>query len=235
MSEIVAITQARMSSTRLPGKSLKTMLEQPMLGIMFQRLNKENHQVLHVVATSQDVSDDPIALFCRDEGIPCIRGSLDDVLARYVEALDYFQPKIGIRLTGDNPIINNRAVEAGLRAFEELNGSSAKGVCNHLVDRTDPLGYCVEVFEPDALRWLHRQDLSKSEREHVTLGFKHCNQYESFAILKGDQRYMRWTVDTPIDFDYQSKMFEAIGIHGSAEEALIWTRANPHPLNIQES
>lgn len=234
MTDIVAITQARMSSTRLPGKSLREMLNRPMLGLMFERLNHQNTRVLHAVATSIDPSDDPIEEFCAANQIPIVRGSLNDVLARYIKALDYFKPKIALRLTGDNPIIDNRAVEAGLEAFKSHRGPDMVGVCNHLSDRMDPLGYCVEVFEPDALRWLHEQSLDPSEREHVTLGFKHRDQYDAFSILDGDFRHMRWTVDTPADFEYQSKMFQSIGIHGSAEEALAWSQSNPHPTTDTE-
>lgn len=229
MSEIVAITQARMSSTRLPGKSLREMLGRPMLGLMFERLNHGNTRVLHAVATSADPSDDPIEEFCRTTNIPVIRGSLHDVLARYIKAIDYFEPQVVMRLTGDNPIIDNRAIKVGLDAFDACEASESVGVCNHLDNRSDPLGYCVEVFEPDALQWLHQQELDRSEREHVTLGFKNRGQYSSFSILDGDFHEMRWTVDTPEDFQYQRRMFEAIGLHGSAEAALAWTKDNPHP------
>jgi spore coat polysaccharide biosynthesis protein SpsF (cytidylyltransferase family) len=232
--EIIAITQARMSSSRLPGKTLREMAGTSMLELMQERLHEGNTRVRHVIATSIDPSDDPIEDLCEALEVPCVRGSLDNVLDRYVRAIDEFNPAVAIRLTGDNPILDSRAVEAGVQAFTNLSTEQI-GVCNHLADRTDPLGYCVEVFQPDALRWLNEQDLTDAEREHVTLGFKNRDMYGSFHILPGDHSGFRWTVDTSEDFEYMTHMFEELGRQVSGERALQWSSLHPHPKDRIES
>ena len=105
-------------------------------------------------------------------------------------------------------------------------------MCNHLEDRTDPLGYCVEVFEPDALRRLEREALTPEETEHVTLGFKRRGLYGSFHILAERLTGMRWTVDREEDFLYLTRLFEAVGRDVSAETAVRWCRVHPHPGDL---
>lgn len=228
--KIVSLIQARMSSSRLPGKSLREMLGRPMLQLMLERVSGVEG-VETIVLTSLDASDDPIEALCDDLGYRCLRGSLDDVLGRYVMAVEELEPEIAIRLTGDNPIIDARAVRAGIEAYRVTCRPCTPpvGVCNHLEDRTDPLGYCVEVFHPEALRWLATVAERPDEREHVTLGFKYRDLYAPFTILDGEHAALRWTVDTEADFAYMSAMFEALGEAAPAEQALAWAAEHPHP------
>lgn len=231
---IVAVIQARMTSTRLPGKTLKTVAGVPMLQVMLDRVAGGPNEVIHVIATSSDPTDDDIARLCEQLGIPCVRGALGDVLARYVQALDRFEPDVALRLTGDNPLLEAAAIDAGLVAWKGREEKKAVGVCNHLSDRRDPLGYCVEVFEPDALRRSHQGDRTPEEREHVTLAFKRAGVYDSFHILNRDLRGLRWTVDTREDFEYVSRLFEELGTDVSAPEAVRWCQENPHPGDLGE-
>lgn len=231
---IVAVIQARMTSSRLPGKTLETMAGRPMLQVMLERLRGGANNVAYVVATSADSSDDSIAELCAELQLPCVRGELHDVLARYVRALDIFEPDVALRLNGDNPLLDAAAVDAGLVAWEAQEQEKAVGVSNHLSDRWDPLGYCVEVFDPDALRQLHRKERTDTEREHVTLAFKRIGGYESFHILGRNLRHMRWTVDTKQDFDYVTHLFEELGTDVSASEAVSWCEKNRHPGDLDE-
>lgn len=234
----LAVVQARMSSTRLPGKTLRKMAGVPMLKLLLDRVGGGESRLSVVVATSDEASDDPVAKLCTREGIPCVRGSLEDVLGRYVQVVERFEPGAVVRLTGDNPLVDARAVNAGLRAFRESAGSGARhvGVSNHLGDRTDPYGYCVEVVRPEALRELHGSDPPPEEREHVTLGFR-CRarfRYDGFSILPGDQRDLRWTVDTEEDFRYVERLFKALGPFCTAEQAVRWSTCISHPLAERE-
>lgn len=222
-----------MSSTRLPGKSLKPIQGRPMLQLMMERLHSGDDDVLHVVATSTDPSDDPVAHLCARMEIPCVRGSLEDVLGRFIRVLDRFEPDVVVRLTGDNPLDDARAVLAGLEAFfgRVQAGEATVGVSNHLQDRTDPYGYCVEVVRAEALRILDESDVTREEREHVTLGFRQREgfSYDGYSILSGDHSNLRWTVDTEQDFRYVERLFKELGPDCPAEEAVQWSRANPHP------
>lgn len=229
-AETLALLQARMSSTRLPGKALRPMNGVPVLELLVERVGDSWDGGRLAVATSDHPSDDPIAAWCERRGIACVRGELEDVLARFVAALERYRPEVVVRLTGDNPLVDGRAVAAGIEAYRRRSGDGrVAGVSNHLEDRTDPYGYCVEVVRPGALRELLASDPSPEEREHVTLGLRRRGRLESYGILPGDLRSLRWTVDTGEDFDYVERLFAELGPACSAEEAARWCEAHPHP------
>jgi len=230
-TDILVLIQARMSSTRLPGKVLREMQGRPMLEVMLERL--EGAEGIEVaVLTSTDESDDSVAEFVKSHGVRLHRGPLDDVLRRYVGALKEFDPDIAMRLTGDCPFADDRLLEEALSRYEEagLDGIPTVGICNHLHDiRTDPLGYVAEVFAPEALRWLHSLQLDNAEREHVTLGFKRRDLYAPYAIFEEDYSELRWTVDWEEDLEYMDRLFGDLGLEASAEDAVEWSLEHPHP------
>ena len=243
-AETLALLQARMSSTRLPGKALRPMNGVPVLELLVDRVGDSWDGGRLVVATSDQLvalapadrqslpagPDDPIAAWCERRGVACVRGALEDVLARFVAALERYRPDVVVRLTGDNPLVDGRAVAAGVEAFRRRCGDGqATGVSNHLEDRTDPYGYCVEVVRPGALRELLASDPSPEDREHVTLGLRRRGRLESYGILPGDRRSLRWTVDTGEDFDYVESLFVELGPACTAEEAVRWSHGTPHP------
>lgn len=200
-----------------------------MLQLLVARVADPKCPASVVVATSDEASDDPVAKLCTREGIACIRGSHDDVLSRFVRVVELFKPDVVVRLTGDNPLVNAKAVSAGLQTFRQRAGRV--GVSNHLEDRTDPFGYCVEVVRSDALCELARSQPTPEEREHVTLGFRRRTRfsYESYSVLPGDLSNLRWTVDTEEDFSYVQRLFEELGSDCAVEEAVRWSQAHPHP------
>lgn len=118
----VAIIQARMSSTRLPGKVLKEAGSRTMLDRMVERVCRAKTLDEVVVATTVDPSDDAVAEFCQEHSIEYIRGSLQDVLDRYVQAALQYHAEIVVRLTGDCPLIDpplyrKLICTAGIRSF----------------------------------------------------------------------------------------------------------------------
>lgn len=231
----ISVIQARMSSTRLPGKVLREMAGSPMLELMLERVRKDN-DIPTIVATSTEPSDDPIEEVCTALDLPLVRGPLEDVLDRFIQAIDTYQPEVVVRLTGDNPFTDARAVQAGIekfRAFYSDGDREEAGISNHLADRTDPHGYAVEVLKADRLRWLAQQELTADEKEHVTLGFINRNIYGSFHIIEGGED-MRWTVDYPEDFEYMSNLFEDLGRDATTAEALEWSGDHIHP-KIEET
>jgi spore coat polysaccharide biosynthesis protein SpsF len=234
--DVISVIQARMSSSRLPGKVLRPMAGSPMLELMLERVRCGN-DVPTVVATSTESSDDPIAQLCEALDVPVIRGPLDDVLARFIQALDRYQPRVVIRLTGDNPFTDGFSVQKGLESFHRLEQSAEydwAGISNHLSDRNDPHGYAVEVLKAEKLRWLSKQGLTSSEREHVTLGFRNREIYRPYDILKGSYSGVRWTVDFPEDFEYMEALFADLGRNATVNEALDWSGSHPHP-RIEET
>src|SRR4051794_13137546 len=103
---MLAILQARMSSSRLPGKVLKPLLDQPLLAREIERVRESRRVTRLVVATSDRPSDDAIERLCGEIAVPCFRGSLDDVLDRFYQAARAYTPDGLIRLTGDCPLID---------------------------------------------------------------------------------------------------------------------------------
>ena len=121
---IVAIIQGRMGSSRLPGKVLAEIAGRPMLFHVVNRIRRAKKIHLVVVATSTNASDDPIVTLCREEDIPCFRGSEEDVLDRFYQAAKYFQADVIVRLTSDCPLhdpdIIDRVVESLLEGMRSL-------------------------------------------------------------------------------------------------------------------
>lgn len=227
----ISVIQARMSSSRLPGKVLRDVAGVRMLELMLARVTRES-SIPTVVATSVEASDDPVAALCRELNVDVVRGPLENVLGRFIAVVDIYDPDAILRLTGDNPFTDARAVREGLAHFEAWDADAPgdlAGISNHLEDRRDPHGYAVEVLRTERLRWLDRQELTAAEREHVTLGFINRDIYDSYQLLPGDQRDIRWTVDYPEDLTYMDALFSELGHDARAEEAIDWSRSHPHP------
>src|SRR5262249_37789783 len=144
---IVAIVQARMNSSRLPGKVLQEIAGQPMLWHVVQRTRQAQLLDRVVVATSDQSSDDPLAEFCARENIPCFRGSEQDVLDRYYQAARSIQADGIVRITSDCPLIDPDVIDKVIRAYEEEHYDYAANVLRY----TYPNGLDVEVFSMTAL------------------------------------------------------------------------------------
>jgi len=221
----VVVIQARFSSSRLPGKVLADMNGSPMLGVLLDRL-RTNEDV--VVATSDERSDDTIAAFCEERAVTCVRGPLDDVLARFVLAVEHVgNPPVVVRLTADNPTVDRFAVEAALAA---LRHAPDPGVSNHHPGRINPYGYAVEALRTSALSSLHR-DLADDDprREHVTAALWERGLMLGFDLGESEGAHLRWTVDFPADFTYVAELLRAVGRLFALEEGVEWSSLHPHP------
>ena len=207
---VLAILQARMSSTRLPGKVMADLAGAPMILRQIERLDRTPGLGRIVVATSDQSSDDPLARALDGAGVAVFRGSLNDVLARYIGALDTFGPaEVAVRLTADCPLADPGVIEATI-ALREATG--ADYAANAGERRTFPKGLDVEVFRIEALRAAAAETRDPYDREHVTpflyrrperfaLAFHHQ------AVDEGD---VRWTVDRPDDLDFVRAVYEAL-------------------------
>lgn len=120
MSNVTAIIQARMGSTRLPGKILREIAGQPMLGCVVARARRAETIDHVLVATTIAVSDNALAMYCADRGISCFRGNEDDVLDRYYQAARHVAADVVVRITADCPLIDPSIIDMCVSTF--LNG-----------------------------------------------------------------------------------------------------------------
>lgn len=176
LGKTLAVIQARMGSSRLPGKTLMTLEGLPTLEILVRRLERVNdiHQV--VVATTDQPGDDPVATFCEREGIACFRGSENDVLDRFYQAAKAYDGQTLLRLTADCPFLSPRLCQDAIGFFRKHPYAYI-----HTGD-TVPEGLGVEIFTFDALDAAWREATLRTDREHMTMFiFRHPNRFPKGA------------------------------------------------------
>jgi len=228
---VVAIVQARMSSTRLPGKVMKGIAGRPMLWHVVNRLKAAKLVDEIVVATTTGREDDLIEEWCKLNGTPVSRGSLDDVLDRYYRAASSFEAKTIVRITSDCPLIEPVLVD---RAIQKFN----KGGFSHVsVDSSYPDGLDAEVFSFEALEKAWTEAELTSEREHVTPYIWKNPHLFSLGKIKSDidLSAMRWTVDDEKDMRFVTEIFEGVGAGERVfhmDEVLRFLRRSPEVLKI---
>lgn len=206
---VVAIMQARMSSSRLPGKVLHPLCGRPMFLRQIERLRRCKMIDEIIVATSTGPEDGAIADACISEGIPCFRGSLTDVLDRYHEAAAFAgNPTHVVRLTADCPLADPEVIDACI----DLHLRSAADYTSNTIERHFPKGLDVEVMTANALETAWREGTSAYDREHVTpYLYGHPEQFR-LETLKADfdRGDWRWTVDTAADMEVVEAVYQAL-------------------------
>lgn len=224
----IAVLQARMSSTRLPGKVLLRTCGKPLLQHQVERARRAKRLDALVVATSTDASDDALQTLCESIGIPCHRGSLDDVLDRFMGAARPLSPAYVVRLTGDCPLIDPHVVDRVIETAQQPGVDYASNALNP----TYPDGLDVECMRFEVLEQAAREARKPSEREHVT-PFIHT-QPQRFALRQvqhsTDLSHLRWTVDEPADFVFVSQVFEHLHAANPAfgmDDVLAFERRHP--------
>lgn len=200
-----------MGSTRLPGKALKKVLGKPLLQWIIERLRRCKELTSIVVATTTLPEDNPIAALCQEESVEYFRGESEDVLSRYIGAMRHFGTDIGVRITGDCPLIDPMIVDEAIQLF--LDPSSHFDYVSNCVKRTYPRGLDVEVFSYEALEQAYRSATTKEEREHVTYHIlTHPTLFNIGSLeQREDLSSLRLTVDTEEDFLLVSKIIEDLG------------------------
>ncbi len=208
-SRVVAIVQARMGSTRLPGKVLAEIAGKPMLWHVAQRVRRAKavHDV--VVATTDCAADDPVVAFCQREKIPVFRGSENDVLDRYYRAAQAHGAGAIVRITADCPFIDPDIIDRVVGAY--LDGD-AEYVSNTLT-HTFPDGLDTEVFSMAALETAWKEATRKPEREHVTPYLKLSGRFavrNVHAEPDDPPPNLRLTVDEPADLEFTRSLYAAL-------------------------
>ena len=204
--KVVAIVQARMSSTRLLGKVLMPLAGRPVLAHVVNRIRhcKTIEQI--VVATSTDPSDDAIETWCRDSAVTCERGSLDDVLDRYYQVAKTHAVDAIVRITADCPAIDPAIVDEVVRGFLD-GGYDFYGLGGEFPDGLD----CT-VFSFSAIERAWCEARLPSEREHVGPYIeKHPELFKNGSLRKfeGLSNY-RWTLDEPRDYEFLKIVFQLL-------------------------
>jgi spore coat polysaccharide biosynthesis protein SpsF len=203
---VSVIIQARVSSTRLPGKVLLPLAGQPALQRMVDRVRRVRRAARVVVATSTQASDDPIAALCQEIGIACTRGALDDVLGRLLSAVPAGTEAV-VRLTGDCPLVDPALVDRHIERFEAL--PPGPRYVTNAVTRTFPDGLDVEVMCPDLLEEADRMATMPPDREHVT-GWIQRHAPVTSITQTADLSALRWVLDTASDYVAIGGIFAAL-------------------------
>ncbi|MCP4370275.1 MAG: spore coat protein [Deltaproteobacteria bacterium] len=204
----LAIIQARVSSTRLPGKVLKLILEKPMLSLQLERIRNSRRIDDLVVATSIEDSDNKIESLCKNMEISCFRGSLDDVLDRFYQAALPYKPEHIVRLTGDCPLIDPQIIDNVIYLYIKGEFDYA----SNTLEPTFPDGLDVEVFKFSILELACKEAFLPSHREHVTpFIYQHPERFKiGHYKSQADLSHLRWSVDEPGDFDLVRQIYEEL-------------------------
>lgn len=225
---MLAILQARMSSTRLPGKVMKTILGVPMIARQIERLCRAKSLSRLLVATSTREDDDVLAGFCHGIGVQVFRGDLSDVLDRFHGALVAAgQPEHFLRLTADCPLTEPEVIDL---CIARHLGSGADYTHNS-PGGTYPKGLDVEVCRTEVLDAAWFQASDPYEREHVTpYIYRRPRRFRIEQVRRDPPLPYRWTVDTPEDFAFAYDVYAALYPHKpdfGMQDILAWQEAHP--------
>lgn len=201
---VVAIVQARMASSRLPGKVLADIGGRPMLLWVVRRARRTPGLHALAVATTTDAGDDAVAGLCATHGVACLRGHPTDVLDRFHQAAEAFAADVIVRLTADCPLIDPQVIGITLEAFLHTEPAADMAANRLPSGRTYPIGLDTEVVSRAALERAWREADRPYQREHV-LPYLY-DEPGRFRVLRVDHAEdlgaMRWTVDTPEDLAF---------------------------------
>lgn len=215
-AKVLAVVQARMGSTRLPGKVMKPLAGKTLIEVLISRLRKAKTLDEVLVATTTERRDDVLAAHCKSKRIPVFRGSSEDVLKRYVDACRKYSASVVVRITGDCPLVDPHLVDLLIRSF-------AKQRVDYLSNTNPPSypdGLDIEVFTIEALEKAADRASLGPQREHVTPYIYESGLFKTANIANQDDLSReRWTVDEPDDL----KVVEAIFRHFYPRTDFSWT------------
>ena len=231
----IIIVQARMTSTRLPGKVLLPLAGEPMLVRLLERLRRVQRADGIVIATTTNANDDPIAALCAQQGVPCHRGSELDVLSRYADAARLHAADVVVRITSDCPLIDPALIDQLIAVYEEGDSDYV----SNMLPPTWPYGMAVEVFSATALAQAHAEATQDAEREHVTpFIYWHPQRYRLRNVASPVAlSHHRWTVDTPEDYELVRRLFDHLlptNPHFTQADVLALLDAHPDWIAINQ-
>jgi len=226
---IGVIIQARMGSTRLPGKVMKTIFGKPLIALMLERVKLCRSVEAVVVAIPDTPENDALATLCASCGVHVFRGSENDVLSRYYLAAKRFSIDPVIRLTSDCPLIDPALVDHAVSLYQKDDYD----YFTNAIERTYPDGQDIEIISFRALEDAYKNATDAHDREHVTtyIGVRDKEFRHGNFRYKKDLSRLRWTVDYPADFDFVEAVFMELypskGISFSMEDVLALLERKP--------
>lgn len=202
---VIGIVQARMGSTRLPGKVLAAIEGRSMLARVLERAGRSRLVDGIVVATTTSGDDDSVAAECHRLGVAVFRGSEEDVLERYHLAAGQFGADVVVRITGDCPLIDPEEIDRVVRGFLEEKPDYA----SNILERTLPRGLDTEAIARPALVTAHAEADEPYQRTHVTpFLYEQAERFELLPVVAdADHDHLRWTVDTREDLDLIRELY----------------------------
>ena len=217
---IVAVIQARMSSTRLPGKVLLPLSGKPLLLRMLERVHANSTLNEMVVATTSRVEDDPIRSLCRRAGVRVFTGHPTDLLDRHYQAGLACGAEAVAKIPSDCPLIDPRVIDRAVRRFRRLAATDGFDFVSNLHPATYPDGNDTEIMTMPALATAWREATHDFEREHTTPflwdqpdRFRVANvRWESGRDLSMSHRF---TIDYPADYTFVARVYDELHVQGA--------------------
>lgn len=206
--QVLAIIQARMTSSRLPGKVLKPIIGQSMLALQIERTKCSQLIDELIVATSTEDSDQPIQDWCIKNNIKCFRGDLNNVLERYFQAAKKYPSEHILRMTADCPLIDSSIIDEVIK----LHLKEKNDYTSNCIEPTFPDGLDVEIMTQQTLKDARELSTKLSEKEHVTLYIRNNPEIYKIGSFKNavNLQERRWTVDYIEDFNLISNIYNTL-------------------------
>ncbi len=205
---IVSTIEARMGSTRFPGKTISEIVGKPLLELLIERLRRARRVDEIVVATTTEPEDKVITELAERVGVKWFRGSSEDVLARVLQAAKAYKADIIVEMTGDNPLLDPELVDEAISVYLKGNYDYV----SNAIKETYPDGLNVQVFSVKVLDEVARLTNDPVDREHPSLYiYEHPERYRLYNIEAPPEYYhpeYRWTVDTEEDFQSVKAVYE---------------------------
>ncbi|WP_240626275.1 cytidylyltransferase domain-containing protein [Thalassospira lohafexi] len=213
MIKTAVTIQARMTSTRLPGKILKPAMGRPLLEFMVERLRRISASDEIILCTTHNDTDDVLVEYAKQWGILCYRGSENDVMSRVLGAAEHYDVETIIETTSDCPLIDPEICN---QVYEEYISEEAD-YCSNVYKRCYPIGMDVQIFSTKILADAFSRTNDPEEREHVSLFiYRHPELYDLRWIEAPEHQFdpkLRLTLDTPEDYQVISRIFESLYPH----------------------
>lgn len=232
---IGVILQARMGSSRLPGKVLKTLYDDTVLGHVIRRVEQAKLKDTIIIATTNNDSDDAIVSEAKRLNVDCFRGSEDDVLSRYYYAAKEYNLDTIVRITSDCPLIDPRIIDDCTESFLKNSYDIVSNAGSDPSSRTFPRGLDVEIFDFDQLEKAFIYAAEQYQREHVTPYIYETANNVFYFKSTIDYSKFRWTLDTDDDLKLISSIYNGLykGDHNFYMEDIIkYLNNNPELIDL---
>lgn len=231
--KILAIVQARMGSTRFPGKIMEPIMGRPMISLLLERLKKSKliHQI--IIATSVSPTNDSLVEYAKSLNIESYRGSEKDVLSRFYEAAAFFNADVVVRITGDCPLVDPNLVDSVIQLFQK----GRLDYTSNINPPTFPDGMDIEVFSFDSLQKANQLAVEDFDREHVTPFIRREKDFIRENISNSeDSSSLRWTVDEREDLEVIKNVFESFtpNIHFTWLDVLNLEKLSPELFQVNK-